>query len=144
MTRVLILNGPNLNLLGTREPQVYGTATLADLEADCRAHANRKKIIIDFRQSNHEGQLLDWLHDAPGAFDGVILNAGALTHTSIALMDALRALPVPVVDVHLSNIHAREAERRVSYPARAAVGSICGFGPYGYVLAMDAVIAKLG
>ncbi|MEO1638334.1 MAG: type II 3-dehydroquinate dehydratase [Pseudomonadota bacterium] len=145
MTRkLLILNGPNLNLLGTRQPEVYGPTTLADIEAMCMAHAEALGITVTFAQSNHEGVLIDHLHAARDTCAGVILNAGAFTHTSVALMDAISSIQVPVIELHLSNIHAREAFRHKSYIAPVAVGQICGFGAAGYPLAMDAMIRYLG
>lgn len=145
MTRsILILNGPNLNLLGTRQPEVYGTTTLADIAALCDAKAAEMGIDVVFRQSNHEGELVDWMHAARGVHAGVILNAGAYTHTSIALMDAISSTMVPVVELHLSNIHAREAFRKTSFIAPVAVGQICGFGAAGYPLAMEAIMAYIG
>jgi 3-dehydroquinate dehydratase-2 len=144
MTSILILNGPNLNLLGTRQPQVYGKATLADIESDCRAHAAERGIGIEFAQSNHEGAMMDLIHAAKGKHAGIILNAGAYTHTSVALMDAIISVELPAIELHLSNVHAREEFRHVSYIAKAAVGIICGFGPRGYVLAIDAMLGHLG
>jgi len=143
MRRILILNGPNLNLLGTRQPEVYGATTLSDIEAMCRTHAETCGVTVDFSQSNHEGVLIDSIHAARGKQDGIILNAGALTHTSIALMDAISSAEVPVVELHLSNIHARESFRHKSWIAPVAVGQICGFGARGYVLAMDALLGHL-
>ncbi|MHC0052890.1 type II 3-dehydroquinate dehydratase [Actibacterium sp. D379-3] len=143
MISFLILNGPNLNLLGTRQPEVYGRTTLADIEAACRAKAGALGVALDFAQSNHEGVLIDAIHAAPGAHDGIVLNAGALTHTSIALMDAIVAAQVPVVELHLSNIHAREPFRHKSWIAPVAVGQICGFGAAGYPLAMQALADHL-
>ncbi len=136
---VLILNGPNLNLLGDREPEIYGYETLADIEATAREHGKHAGLKVDFRQSNHEGQLIDWLHEVRGKAIGVIVNAGGLTHTSVALLDALNAMDMPIIEVHLSNIHRRDSFRRHSYVAQAATGSICGFGSHGYVLALDAM-----
>ena len=143
MRSMLILNGPNLNLLGSRQPEIYGTTTLGDIEGMCRAHAERIGVSLDFAQSNHEGILIDALHDARDSKDGVILNAGAYTHTSIALMDAIRSIELPVIELHLSNIHAREAFRQTSYISPVAVGLICGFGRRGYTLAMDALYSHL-
>jgi 3-dehydroquinate dehydratase-2 len=140
---LLVLNGPNLNLLGQRQPQVYGKATLADVEALCREAAGRLELDIEFRQSNHEGVLIDWLHEAKGRHHGVVLNAGAITHTSSALMDAIASVELPVAEVHLSNIHRREDFRHLSYVSKVALGMICGFGPHGYVLAMEALAAHL-
>lgn len=139
MASVLILNGPNLNLLGTRQPEVYGKTTLADVEALCAAEAARLDLEMKFAQSNHEGALIDLIHEARGQHAGVILNAGAFTHTSIALMDAIASVELPVVEVHLSNIHARESFRHTSYIAPVAIGQICGFGVHGYVLAIQAL-----
>jgi 3-dehydroquinate dehydratase-2 len=145
MTRsILILNGPNLNLLGTRQPEVYGPTTLDDIEALCRAKADSLGVDLAFRQSNHEGELVDALHAARGTHAGIILNAGAYTHTSVALMDAISSIMVPVVELHLSNIHAREEFRQKSYIAPVAVGQICGFGAAGYPLAMDAIVSYIG
>ena len=140
---LLVLNGPNLNLLGQRQPQVYGKATLADVEALCREAAGRLELDIDFRQSNHEGVLIDWIHEAKGRHHGVVLNAGAFTHTSIAIMDAIAGVELPVAEVHLSNIHRREDFRHLSYVSKVALGMICGFGPHGYVLAIEALAAHL-
>lgn len=138
---VLILNGPNLNLLGTREPHVYGTDTLEDVERLCEDAAARLGLEIDFRQSNHEGHLVDWLQEAhaEGAH-AVILNPGAYTHTSIALHDAIKGITVPVIEVHLSNPHAREPFRHKSFVGMAARGTIAGFGPLSYMLALEAAL----
>jgi 3-dehydroquinate dehydratase-2 len=141
---ILILNGPNLNLLGTRQPEVYGPTTLADIEVLCQDKAKALGINIAFAQSNHEGELVDLLHAARGTHAGIILNAGAYTHTSVALMDAISSIMVPVIELHLSNIHAREAFRQKSFIAPVAVGQICGFGAAGYPLAMDAIVSYLG
>lgn len=140
---ILILNGPNLNLLGTRQPEVYGSTTLADIEALCKARAKELGVDITFAQSNHEGALVDMLHAARGVHDGVILNAGAYTHTSVALMDAISSIMLPVIELHLSNIHAREAFRQHSYIAPVAIGQVCGFGAAGYPLAMEAMVSHL-
>ena len=136
--KVLVLNGPNLNLLGTREPDVYGDETLDDIEANCRARATTLGLDIDFRQTNTEGQLVDWVQQARGQFDVLIVNAGAYTHTSVALLDALKAVDLPVIEVHLSNIHQREEFRHHSYVSKAALGMICGFGSFGYDLSLEA------
>ena len=143
MTSLLILNGPNLNLLGTRQPEVYGETTLAEIEAMCADKAKSLGCAVSCLQSNHEGELVDAIHAARGTHDGIILNAGAYTHTSVALMDAISSAGVPVVELHLSNIHAREEFRHKSFVARVAVGQICGFGPAGYPLAMDAMLSYL-
>ncbi len=136
---VLVLNGPNLNLLGKREPGIYGSATLADIEASLQQRGQDLGITVELRQSNHEGALVDGLHEAQerGAA-AVILNAGAYTHTSVALLDAIRAITVPVIEVHLSNPHAREAFRHTSWIAPAAKGTIAGFGADSYLLALEA------
>lgn len=144
MTSVLVLNGPNLNLLGTRQPEIYGSTTLADVEAMCAAHGEARGIHVTCRQSNHEGALVDAIHASKGTFDGIVLNAGAYTHSSIALHDAIAGTQMPVIELHLSNIHARESFRHVSYIAPVAVGMICGFGASGYTLALDAMIGHLG
>jgi 3-dehydroquinate dehydratase II len=136
---ILVLNGPNLNLLGVREPATYGHDTLADIEEGCLERAADLDLAVDFRQSNHEGQLIDWIQEARENADGIILNAGAYTHTSIAILDALKASELPVVEVHLSNIHRRESFRRHSYVSEAAQGVICGFGAQGYLLALEAM-----
>lgn len=140
---ILVLNGPNLNLLGTREPEVYGRATLADLEARCRAAAEAAGSRAACRQTNHEGQLLDWLHGAraEGAV-GVVLNPGGLTHTSVALRDAIAGIDVPVVEVHLSNVHARERFRHHSFVSAVCAGTITGLGVDGYELAIRYLAAR--
>ena len=143
MHGILILNGPNLNLLGTRQPEVYGRTTLSDIEAMCRAHGERIGVDVSFMQSNHEGALIDAIHEARGERDGLILNAGAYTHTSVALMDAISSAEIPAIELHLSNVHARESFRHTSYIAKVAVGVICGFGPAGYELAIDAMARHL-
>lgn len=144
MASLLILNGPNLNLLGTRQPEIYGRTTLADIEALCAVEAESLGLSVVCLQSNHEGTLIDAVHAARGQHDGIVLNAGAYTHTSVALMDAISSVAVPLVEVHLSNIHAREAFRHKSYIAPVAIGQICGFGALGYALAIRALAAHLG
>lgn len=141
---VYVLNGPNLNLLGTREPQTYGRSTLNDVVRLCRDAAERHAFGVEFRQSNHEGELIDWIHEA-GAQQaaGIVLNAGGYTHTSIAIRDAIAAVDVPVIEVHISNIYAREEFRHVSHIAPVAKGTLCGFGIDGYVLAISGLAAML-
>ena len=136
---IYVLNGPNLNLLGTREPEIYGSDTLDDIAGRLEDRARSLGLVVDMRQSNHEGHLIDWLHEAnaEGA-KAVILNAGAFTHSSIALHDAIKSITVPVIEVHLSNPHAREPFRHRSFVAPAAKGTIAGFGALGYELALDA------
>lgn len=140
---VLVLNGPNLNMLGLREPAIYGTEDLAGIEARCRACAGALGLRIEFRQTNHEGGLVDWVQQARGQASGLVINAGALTHTSIALMDAVLASELPVVEVHLSNIFRREPFRQHSYISQVARGVICGFGGHGYELALAAMARLL-
>jgi 3-dehydroquinate dehydratase-2 len=140
---VFILNGPNLNLLGVRDPSTYGHDTLADIEERCLARAAALDLQIDFRQSNHEGQLVDWIQEARESAEGIILNAGALTHTSVAVFDALSAADVPIIEVHLSNIFRRESFRHHSYVSLAANGVICGLGAQGYELAIEAVASLI-
>lgn len=143
MATVYVLNGPNLNLLGSRETAVYGSTTLGDIEKLCLDAAKRHGHGIVFRQSNHEGELVDWLHEARDKAAGVVINPGAYTHTSVALHDAVRAIGIPVVEVHLSNIFAREEFRHHSYISPVARGVICGFGPKGYELAIDGLANAL-
>jgi 3-dehydroquinate dehydratase-2 len=141
---VFVLNGPNLNLLGQREPAVYGTATLSDIENLCHAAGRRLGMSVDFRQSNHEGALVDWIQEARETAKGIVINGGALTHTSIAIPDALRAVGLPAIEVHLSNIFAREEFRHHSYVSAVAAGVICGLGPVGYILALEALQSLVG
>ena len=142
--KILVLNGPNLNLLGTREPDVYGHETMAEIEAACAERASALGLTVEFRQSNSEGELVDWIQEARNGYAGLIVNAGAYTHTSVALLDALLACDVPVIEVHLSNILQREDFRHHSYVSKAARGLICGFGGFGYELAMEAAARMLG
>ena len=142
--RILVLHGPNLNLLGTREVDIYGKGSLDDIQRALVSVAATSGASIASRQTNHEGQLLDWVHEAEGSYEGILFNFGALTHTSIALADALRAVSVPAVEVHLSNIHAREAYRQRSYTAAAAVGLVSGFGITSYTLGLRALLDYLG
>ncbi len=141
MKTALVLNGPNLNLLGTREPEIYGSDTLADVENLCRDEGARLGLAVECKQSNHEGQLIDWIHEAgreyaAGRMIGVVLNAGAYTHTSVALHDAIKGVNVPVIELHISNVHAREPFRHHSWLSPAASGIIVGFGVQGYALAI--------
>jgi 3-dehydroquinate dehydratase-2 len=138
--KILFLNGPNLNLLGQREPEVYGHATLPEIEAKVREHAARLKVAIDFRQTNLEGELVDWIQQAKGEFDVIVINAAAYTHTSIALRDAISAVAVPTIEIHLSNIHAREEFRQKSLIAPVCWGQISGFGHKSYILALEAAV----
>ncbi len=141
--RVLVLNGPNLNLLGTREPGTYGSETLKDVEALCKTAGDELDLAVDFRQSNHEGELVTWIQDARTTADGIVINPAAYSHTSVAIHDALRAVSLPVAEVHLTNIHQREAFRHHSYVSSVAFGVICGFGSLGYKLALEALAQKL-
>ena len=138
MRRIFIINGPKLNMLGPRQPEIYGSDTLADIETDCREKAKQLNVEIDFFQSNHEGEIVTAIQQARGYFDAVIINPAAYSHTSVAIMDALLACDMKVVEVHLSNIHRREEFRRHSYVSMAADGVICGFGKQGYLLALEA------
>lgn len=141
--RIAVLNGPNLNLLGTREPEVYGSTTLAELEGQVRAEAARLKVTLTWLQTNHEGAFVDAVQGLRGQVDGAIVNAAAFTHTSLAIRDAFLAVKVPFVEVHLSNIFAREAERRHSRLADLALGVVAGFGPAGYSMALQALVTRL-
>ena len=142
---VYVLNGPNLNLLGTREPKTYGRASLKDVEKLCREAAGRHKLAVEFRQSNHEGEIVDLIHEAAAKkAAGIIINAGAYTHTSVAIGDAVAAVAVPVVEVHISNVFARESFRHHSHIAPVAKASLCGFGVGGYALAIDGLAALIG
>jgi len=143
MTALLVLNGPNLNLLGQRQPEIYGRTSLADIEAMCQSKAKDLGVSVSFLQSNHEGTLIDAIHQARGVQDGIILNAGAYTHTSVALMDAISSAEIPTVELHLSNVHARESFRHKSFISAVVIGQIAGFGPAGYVMAMDGLMAHL-
>jgi 3-dehydroquinate dehydratase-2 len=143
MATILVLNGPNLNLLGTREPDIYGADTLADIEARLQTIAAEHSLKLDFFQSNAEHALVDKLHQSRGKIDFIIVNPAAFTHTSVALRDALSAVAVPFIEVHISNIHAREAFRQHSYLSDIAHGVICGLGPQGYELALQAAIRQL-
>jgi len=138
--KILFLNGPNLNLLGQREPQTYGTETLADVEAKVRREASGMQVQVDFQQSNSEGELVTWVQKSKGHYDAIVINAGAYTHTSIAIRDAIAAAAVPTIEIHLSNIHAREQFRQHSFLAPVCRGQICGFGPYSYILGLRAAV----
>lgn len=137
--KVLVLNGPNLNMLGVRDPEIYGSATLAEIEAGCQERAAALGLSVEFRQSNVEGELVTWIQDARQSMDAIVINAGAFSHTSVALLDALSMFEKPVIELHLSNIYKREDFRHRSYISPAASGIICGFGAKGYELALDAV-----
>lgn len=143
LVRVLVLNGPSLNLLGKREPHLYGHETLADIEKELRALGKELGATIDLRQSNREGELIDWLHEADDKFDGVILNPAAYTHTSIAIADAISAISCPTVEVHITNTHGRESFRATSMTAPACIGSIVGMGTFSYSLGLRAIIDYL-
>jgi 3-dehydroquinate dehydratase II len=138
MSRIVyVLNGPNLNLLGKRQPKIYGYETLADVEAECRRAATELRLEIEFRQSNAEFQLIDWIHEARERASGIVINPAAFTHTSVAILDALNACEFPIIEVHISNVHRREAFRHHSYVSMAASGVIAGFGTQGYLLALQ-------
>ena len=140
---ILVLNGPNLNMLGTREPELYGTETLDDIEALCAETGDALDLAIDFRQSNLEGELISWVQEARSIAAGIVINPAGYSHTSVALMDALKASDLPIVEVHLTNIHRREAFRHHSYVSHAANGVICGLGPHGYALALRGIAGIL-
>ncbi len=144
MSRFLVLNGPNLDMLGMRKPEVYGRKTLADIEALVRDRAGELGVEVEFAQSNHEGELIDRIHAARGVMDGLVLNAGGLAHTSVVLRDAVEASEVPMVEVHLTNVHARESFRHRLLLAPIAIGVIAGLGPMGYVFALDALAENAG
>lgn len=142
-TKIMILNGPNLNMLGTREPEIYGSETLGDVEAFCKQRAEQLGATVDFRQSNVEGELVTWIQEARTTAQGIIINAAAYTHTSVAILDALNTCDMPIIEVHLSNIHQRESFRHKSYVSRVADAMICGLGSHGYELAIEAVMRRL-
>lgn len=142
--KILFLNGPNLNLLGQREPEIYGRTTLADIEVMVRERAAKLGVEIAFRQTNQEGELVAWIQDAKGKFDVIVLNAAAYTHTSVALRDAISAIGVPTIEIHISNVHAREEFRHKSLIAPVCRGQICGFGANSYVLAVEAAVTVNG
>jgi len=140
---IYILNGPNLNLLGTREPELYGRMTLADVKSMCKERAKSRGLNIFFEQSNNETQIIDWVHQAIDDADGIIINPAAFTHTSVAILDALKNVPAPIIELHISNTHQRESFRHHSYVTQAATGLILGFGINGYVMAVDAMANML-
>ncbi len=141
--KILILNGPNLNMLGTRQPEIYGAATLADIEAACDSRAKDLGLAVEFRQSNSEGELVGWIQAARGTAQAVVINPAGYSHTSVAILDALLAADLPIVEVHLSNIHQREEFRHHSYVSKAAQGVICGFGARGYIMVLEALANRL-
>lgn len=140
---ILVLNGPNLNLLGTREPETYGSVTLEEINATTTRYGKQLDFAVDFRQTNIEGTLVDWIQEGAQTSVGIILNAAAYTHTSVAIHDAIAAIQTPVIEVHLSNVYAREDYRHHSYVSDVAAGVICGFGAHGYILAIDALVGML-
>lgn len=141
--QILVLNGPNLNLLGKRQPEIYGSLSLSDIEQQVRALGDELGVEIDFRQSNSEAELIDWIHDSPGKFGALVINPAAYTHTSLALRDAISAVAIPTVEIHISNIHRREPFRHHSYIAEVAVGQIAGFGATSYLLGLRAAVELL-
>ena len=143
MSTLFILNGPNLNLLGEREPEIYGRTSLVDIEARCRSACERHGLEMSFRQSNYEGQLIDWIHEARRSAAGIVINPAGYSFTSVALLDALKATPLPIIEVHITNIHRREAIYQRSLVSLAARGVICGLGPIGYDLAITAIAESL-
>ena len=144
ISRFLVINGPNLNMLGLREPEIYGHDSLGDIQARCEAHAETVGAKLDFRQSNSEAEIIDWIHAARDTADGIIINPAAFTHTSVAILDALVLTELPVVEIHISNIFRRESFRQHSYISMVATGIISGFGAHGYVLAIDAMMGLTG
>ena len=143
LPKILVITGPNLNMLGVREPSIYGVKTLSDIEDLCQETAKEMGLSLSFRQSNHEGEIVTWIQEALTDFDGIVINAAAYTHTSVAIMDALKMTDVPIIEVHLSNVFAREAFRHHSYISPVATGLICGLGGEGYALALRAIAQKL-
>ena len=141
--RVLVINGPNLNMLGIREPKTYGTRTLGDIEAMCKAEGKKLGLSVECRQTNREGEICEWIQEAYGKKDGIVLNPGGYSHTSVAIRDAISAVAIPTIEVHLSNIHAREEFRHFSYVSAVAAGVICGLGATGYKLALSALAEKI-
>jgi 3-dehydroquinate dehydratase-2 len=144
MTRILILNGPNLNLLGEREPEIYGATTFAAIEASCRDYATILGVELDFRQSNHEGVLVDWIQQERANADAIVINPAGLSFHSVPILDALKIFPGPVIELHISNIHARDAAHRHSLLSSAVKAVICGLGPYGYIVALQAAARMAG
>lgn len=142
--KILVINGPNLNMLGTREPEKYGTTTLSDIEKEISVHAKEKNVEVDFFQSNIEGEIVTAIQKTKNVYDGIIINPAAYTHTSVALRDAILAVEIPAVEIHLSNIHTREEFRHYSYTAPVCVGQITGFGKFGYIMALDAIVNYCG
>ena len=142
-SKILILNGPNLNMLGLRQPEIYGSETLEDVDKNCKERAEKLGLSIDFRQSNSEGELVTWIQESRTNHDGIVINAGAYTHTSVAIMDALLVSDLPIVEVHISNVHQREGFRHHSYISNVAYGIVVGFGTLGYEMALESLAQKL-